>query len=40
MTKSKATAVLMTHMLVMPPLENGLNLRKLVNRAALALIER
>jgi CubicO group peptidase (beta-lactamase class C family) len=36
----KATAVLMTHMLVMPPLENGVKLRKLVNSAALELIER
>ncbi len=38
--KTKATAILMTHMLVMPPLENGTKLRKLVNAAALALIER
>jgi CubicO group peptidase (beta-lactamase class C family) len=37
---AEATALLMTHMLVMPPLENGIRLRKLVNSAALALIQR
>ena len=37
---AKATALLMTHMLVMPPLETSTNLRKLVNKAATALIRR
>ncbi len=37
---AKATTLLMTHVLVMPPLETGTNLRKRVNGAALALIER
>ena len=38
--KAKATALLMTHMLVMPPIETSNILRKLVNRAAMALIGR
>jgi CubicO group peptidase (beta-lactamase class C family) len=37
---ARATALLMTHMLVMPPLETSTNLRKLVNRTATALIRR
>ena len=38
--KAKATALLMTHVLAMPPVETGVVLRKLVNGAALGLIER
>jgi len=38
--KAGATALLMTHLLVLPPAETGAVLRGLVNGAALALIER
>ena len=38
--KAKATALLMTHVLAMPPVETGVVLRKLVNGAVLGLIER
>jgi len=38
--EASATALLMTHMLVMPPIETSNSLRKLVNGAAMALIER
>ena len=37
---AKATALLMTHMLVVRPVETSNTLRKLVNGAAMALIER
>lgn len=38
--KARATTLLMTHILVPPPMETGTTLRRLVNRAALDLIVR